>query len=52
MPEDILYAVPWEELEKRRRVPAAVKSLCGKLNVPRERFWTAADGQFHVAQFA
>jgi hypothetical protein len=51
VPEDIPYAVPWETLEKRRRVPAAVKSLRGKLNVPRERFWTTSDGDYRVARF-
>jgi hypothetical protein len=38
VPDDIPYAVPWDELEKTRKIPAAVKRIRGKLNVPRERF--------------
>ncbi|HKZ76818.1 MAG TPA: hypothetical protein VJ124_00735, partial [Pyrinomonadaceae bacterium] len=39
VPEGIPFAVPWEDLEKKNiKVPAKVKALRGKLNVPRERF--------------
>jgi hypothetical protein len=40
VPEDIPWATPYEELEKKRKskVPAKVRSIRGKLNVPRERF--------------
>jgi hypothetical protein len=40
VPEGIPWAVPYEELENKRKikVPAKVKSIRGKLNVPRERF--------------
>ena len=43
--------MPWEQIEKKRKVPAYVKSLRGKLNVPRERFWTTAEGEYRVARF-
>ena len=39
VPEDIPFAVPWNELtSKKIKVPAKVKNIRGKLNVPRERF--------------
>ena len=39
VPEGIPFAVPWTELEsKGNKVPAKVKNIRGKLNVPRERF--------------
>ncbi len=40
MPEDIPWAIPYDELERKRKlnVPTKVKSIRGKLNVPRERF--------------
>ena len=40
VPEGIPWAIPYEELEGKRKikVPAKVKSVRGKLNVPRERF--------------
>jgi hypothetical protein len=40
VPEDVPWAVPYDELEGKRKmkVPAKVKSVRGKLNVPRERF--------------
>lgn len=39
VPEGIPFAVSWEELEKKGvRVPTKVKTLRGRLNVPRERF--------------
>ena len=46
VPADIPWAVPWAELEKKAKVPAAVKRIRGKLNVPRERFRTTETGQF------
>ena len=50
VPEDLPFAVPWEELEKTHKVPAAVKKVRGKLNVPRERFWVTATGQYRQAR--
>ena len=41
-PEDIPFAVPWDKIKKK--VPKYVKDLRGKLNVPRERFWTSDEG--------
>lgn len=38
VPEGIPPAVPWEELEKKMKVPKQAKNVRGKLNVPRERF--------------
>ena len=40
VPENIPWAVPYAELDEKRgvKVPAKVKSIRGKLNVPRERF--------------
>ncbi len=39
VPEDIPFAVPYEELENRKiKISPKVKSIRGKLNVPRERF--------------
>lgn len=49
MPENIPYAVEWEKPEKKMKVPAAVKKIRGKLNVPRERFRVTADGLHIVA---
>ena len=37
-PHGIPPAVPWEELEKKMKVPKQAKNVRGKLNVPRERF--------------
>ena len=38
-PEDIPFAVPYDELEKRKiKIPPRIESIRGKLNVPRERF--------------
>jgi hypothetical protein len=50
VPENIPFAVPWDELEKKAKVPAIVKQIRGKLNVPRERFWLTADGTYRVAR--
>jgi hypothetical protein len=44
IPEGIPCAVPWDQLEKKRKIPAKVKSIRGKLNVPRERFHITTDG--------
>jgi hypothetical protein len=33
-------------LEKKRKIPAKVKSIRGKLNVPRERFHLTSDGRY------
>ena len=40
VPEGVRRAVPYEELEKKRKskIPPKVKSIRGKFNVPRERF--------------
>ncbi len=39
VPEDIPFAVPYDDLEKRKiKTSPKVKSIRGKLNVPRERF--------------
>ena len=41
-------AVPWDEI--REKVPAKVKRIRGKLNVPRERFRVTGEGQYRVAK--
>jgi len=46
VPERIPPAVPWNHLEKKRKVSAKVKSIRGKLNVPRERFHLTSDGRY------
>ncbi len=46
VPDGIPWAVPWEQLEKKMKVPAKVKAIRGKLNVPRERFRLTATGDF------
>ena len=46
VPEGIPPAVPWDQLEKKRKIPAKVKSIRGKLNVPRERFHLTSDGRY------
>jgi type I restriction-modification system DNA methylase subunit len=46
VPDDIPWAVPWEELEKKRKISPSVKRIRGRLNVPRERFRVTPDGQF------
>jgi hypothetical protein len=45
VPENVPFAIPWEELEKKIKVPASVKRIRGKLNVPRERIQVTEDGQ-------
>ncbi len=52
VPEGIPFAVPYDELERRRppiKVPGKVRSIRGKLNVPRERFHRTKDGMFSWA---
>ncbi len=39
------------ELEKKRTIPAAVKKIRGKLNVPRENFHLTASGMYRQATF-
>jgi hypothetical protein len=46
VPDDIPAAVPWDELEKKRKIPASVKRIRGKLNVPRERFRVTKSGEY------
>ena len=46
VPEGIPPTVPWDHLEKKRKLPAKVKSIRGKLNVPRERFHLTSDGRY------
>ena len=46
VPDDIPAAVPWDELEKKRKIPTAVKRIRGKLNVPRERFRVTNSGEY------
>ena len=49
VPEGIPPAVPWDQLKKRRKIPAKVTSIRGKLNVPRERFHLTSDGRYRWA---
>ena len=49
VPDGIPPAAPWEQLEKKRKIPAKVKSIRGKLNVPRERFHLTSDGRYRWA---
>jgi hypothetical protein len=50
VPDNIPFAEPWEKLEKKLKVPKAVKDIRGKLNVPRERFWMTPEKQFRIAR--
>lgn len=58
VPADIPWAVPWDDLEKKRttagkgKIPANVKRIRGKLNVPRERFHTDLAGRYLWAGLA
>ncbi|MHB8523140.1 MAG: Eco57I restriction-modification methylase domain-containing protein [Limisphaerales bacterium] len=45
VPDGIPPAIPWEELEKKMKVPKQAKNVRGKLNVPRERF-RSRDGTY------
>lgn len=49
MPEGIPYAVPYDKIKVN--VPAQVKKIRGKLNVPRERFRVNTEGVYRVASF-
>ncbi|MBI4027300.1 MAG: hypothetical protein HY360_20105 [Verrucomicrobia bacterium] len=49
VPDGIPFAVPWNELEKKMKIPAKAKSIRGKLNVPRERFRSTPDGRYFWA---
>jgi hypothetical protein len=49
VPEGIPFAVPYEKIKVN--VPAQVKKIRGKLNVPRERFRMTEDGIYRVASF-
>jgi len=44
VPDNIPVAVPWEKI--KTKVPAAVKRIRGKFNVPRERFRVTTDGHY------
>src|SRR3989338_6365648 len=46
VPEGISPTVPWDQLEKKRKVPAKVKSIREKLHVPRHRFHLTSDGRY------
>ena len=48
VPAWIPPAIPWEQVERKlkKKVPARAKQIRGKLNVPRERFRLADDGQY------
>jgi hypothetical protein len=48
-PEGVPFGASWDEVEMKVKVPAAVKTLRGKLNVPRERFWITSDRRYRVA---
>jgi hypothetical protein len=43
VPDNIPWAVPWDELAKKMPIPACLKRIRGKLNVPRERFRITSD---------
>lgn len=44
-PQNIPWAVPWEELEEQGiEVPTRTRRIRGKYNVPRERFHTTGTG--------
>lgn len=51
VPDWIPAAMEWEHVEKKfkNKVPARVKRIRGKLNVPRERFRTSEDGKYYWA---
>jgi hypothetical protein len=41
--------LPWNQLEKKPKIPAKVKSIRGKLNVPRERFHLTSNDRYRWA---
>lgn len=51
VPAGFPFAVPYEDLEKKlkKKVPAKLRSIRGKLNVPRERFHRQDDGMYSWA---
>jgi hypothetical protein len=51
VPAGFPFAIPYEDLEKRlrKKVPAKLRSVRGKLNVPRERFHRSDDGTYSWA---
>lgn len=50
VPEGIPPAIPWDQLEKKgKKIPVKVKSIRGKLNVPRERFRSTSEGRYRWA---
>ncbi len=49
--ENLPFARPWEEVERTHSVPAQAKKIRGRLNVPRERFWTTPAGEYRIVRF-
>ena len=51
VPEGYPFGVAYDELEKRlrKKVPAQLRKVRGKLNVPRERFHSVDPGQYKWA---
>ncbi len=51
VPDNIPWAVPWDKLDEQGvRVPARVRRIRGKLNVPRERFWETSAGYYRTVE--
>jgi len=51
VPDNIPWAEPWDELaSKGVSVPAKAKRIRGKLNVPRERFWSTSAGTYRTVR--
>jgi len=51
VPDNIPWAVSWDELRaKGVKVLGRTRRIRGKLNVPRERFWTTPDGNYRTVQ--
>jgi hypothetical protein len=46
VPDNIPWAIPWDELSKKMPIPASAKRIRGKLNVPRERFRITSDKEY------
>ncbi|MCI0724814.1 MAG: hypothetical protein L0338_38495, partial [Acidobacteria bacterium] len=51
VPAGFPFAVPYDDLEKKlkKKVPARLRSIRGKLNVPRERFHRHDDNTYSWA---
>jgi hypothetical protein len=51
VPAGFPFAVPYDDLEKKlkKKVPAKMRSIRGKLNVPRERLHRHEDGTYSWA---